>query len=586
MTGELFGPALLDDGVTFRLWAPAVKRVALLLDAKKMPMIKDHDWFRLHVPGAKAGMHYQFRIDDDLTIPDPGSRFQPNDVHGPSEVIDQNYKWSTSGWKGRPWQDSVFYELHVGTFTPEGTYRAVIGKLDHLVSTGITAIELMPLSDFPGRWNWGYDGVLPFAPDSIYGRPEDLKALIDAAHARGLMVFLDVVYNHFGPEGNYLHRIAPQFFSDEQTPWGGAIDYRQPNVRAFAIENAMYWLRDYRFDGLRLDAVHAIATPGTPHLLNDLSAAVGKLAEQTGRQIHLVLENDDNRATLLQPSEPIPQGSYRAQWNDDYHHAWHVLLTGERQGYYKDYDKPAEQIARSLAEGFVYQGEPSPHRGGQQRGEPSADRPPLAFVNFLQNHDQVGNRAKGERLTVLAEPAALEAALPILLLSPSTPLLYMGEEWGATEPFPFFCDFKGDLADAVRNGRKSEFAEAYADSGNDIPDPLAETTRDLATLDWSALSRPNHAKRLSLTRKLLSTRRTRIVPLLPAITRGGESRLNETTLLVRWSAGEKWLYLLANLSGSARPCPADLPDFSDVIWGDKPLSQLTPWSVVVALGER
>ena len=236
-------------------------------------------------------------------IPDPASRFQPNDVHGASEVIDQRYDWKATSWKGRPWQETVLYELHVGTFTPEGTYRAVIDKLDHLAATGITAIELMPLADFPGRWNWGYDGVLPFAPDSIYGGPDDLKALIDAAHERGLMVFLDVVYNHFGPEGNYLHRIAPQFFSEQQTPWGVAIDYTRPEVRSFAIENAIYWLRDYRFDGLRLDAVHAIATLATPHLLHDLSVAAGTLAEQTGRQIHLVLENDDNCAALLDPSE-------------------------------------------------------------------------------------------------------------------------------------------------------------------------------------------------------------------------------------------------------------------------------------------
>ena len=249
--------------------------------------------------------------------------------------------------------------------------------------------------------------------------PDDLKALIDAAHERDLMVFLDVVYNHFGPEGNYLHRIAPQFFSEQQTPWGVAIDYTRPEVRSFAIENAIYWLRDYRFDGLRLDAVHAIATAGTPHLLHDLSAAAGTLAEQTGRHIHLVLENDDNCAALLDPSEIVPRGRYRSQWNDDYHHAWHVLLTGEQQGYYKDYDNPGERIARSLAGGFVYQGEPSSHRGGQPRGEPSGHLPPLAFVNFLQNHDQIGNRAKGERLSTLVPPAALEAALTILLLSPS-----------------------------------------------------------------------------------------------------------------------------------------------------------------------
>ena len=590
MRAELFGPELHADGVTFRLWAPAAKRVDLVLDTA-MPMVQQEGaqqegWYRLDVPGVKAGTRYQFRIDGELTIPDPASRFQPDDVHGPSEVIDQSYNWKTPNWKGRPWQDSVFQELHIGTCTPEGTYEAIIKKLDHVVATGITAIELMPLADFPGRWNWGYDGVLLFAPDSIYGRPKDLKALIDAAHERNLMVFLDVVYNHFGPDGNYLHRIAPPFFSKQQTPWGGAIDYTQPFVRAFAIENAVYWLRDYRFDGLRLDAVHAIATPGTPHLLHDLSAAVGKLATQTGRQIHLVLENDDNRAALLNPLEVIPEGSYRAQWNDDYHHAWHALLTGEQHGYYKDYDDPAQQIARSLAEGFIYQGEPSPHRKGEPRGEPSAQLPPLAFVNFLQNHDQIGNRAKGERLTALAKPASLEAALSILLLSPAVPMLYMGEEWGATEPFPFFCDFKGELADAVRKGRMKEFSEAYAQSGDGIPDPLAESTRDLATLNWDELSKPVHAKRLALTRDLLRARQKFLVPLLPTITRGGEARLDDGVLTVKWETPDQSLCLLANLSDRDRPHPGDLPSPSQVIWGDPSKSQLAPWSVFVAVGAR
>jgi len=580
---ELFGPALHENGVTFRLWAPAAKQVDLLLDTA-MPMEREGECYRLFVPGARAGTRYQFRIDRELAIPDPASRFQPEDVHGASEVIDQTYDWKVADWTGRRWEDAVFYELHVGTFTPEGTYRAALEKLDHLAETGITAIELMPLSDFPGRWNWGYDGVLPFAPDSAYGQPEDLKALIDAAHARGLMVFLDVVYNHFGPEGNYLHRITPQFFSKEQTPWGGAINYTHPRVRAFAIENAVYWLRDYRFDGLRLDAVHAIATPGSPHLLHDLSAAVGTLAARSGRHIHLVLENDDNCATLLDPHEDPPAGHYRAQWNDDYHHAWHVLLTGEKQGYYKDYEKPGARIARSLADGFIYQGEPSPHRCGKPRGERSGTLPPTAFVNFLQNHDQIGNRARGERLAAMAKPQALEAALTILLLSPSPPLLYMGEEWGATEPFPFFCDFQGDLADAVRNGRKAEFAEAYAESGEDIPDPLAQSTRQLASLDWNALSKDAHARRLSLTRDLLQARRAHVVPLLSSIKSGGTAEFANDVLLAQWIAGDRRLQILANLSDSERKRPAAL--MGAPLWGEHPADPLPPWSVSVALGER
>ena len=398
------------------------------------------EWFELQVAEAGPGTRYRFRIDDEIEIPDPASHFQPEDVNGPSEVIDHaGYAWTTNDWKGLPWEQAVFLEAHVGTFTPAGTFRAMIDRLDHLAETGITALELMPVADFPGRWNWGYDGVLLYAPDSSYGRPNDLKALIDAAHARGIMLFLDVVYNHFGPEGNHLHRIAPTFFSDEHhTPWGVAIDYRVPEVRAYAIENALHWLSNYRFDGLRLDAAHAIVEPGEPNVLNELAAAVDDLAQQSGRHIHLVLENDDNAARFL-----VPRGGYRAQWNDDYHHAWHVQLTGESTGYYCDYSDVSAHIARTLAEGFAYQGEASPHRGGKIRGEPSKNLPRGDFVNFIQNHDQIGNRPMGERLSGLAEPRALEAALTVLLLQPSPPLMFMGDEWGAIEPFPFFCDFKG-----------------------------------------------------------------------------------------------------------------------------------------------
>ena len=580
-TASRFGPLLSDNGVTFRLWAPAARAVNLVLDRKKIAMPKGGEWFVLNVRQARAGARYRFEIDGDIEIPDPASHFQPDDVPGPSEVIDHRYEWRCSDWKGRPWHEGVFSEIHVGTFTREGTFRATIEKLDHLAATGITALELMPLADFPGRWNWGYDGVLPFAPDSRYGRPEDLKALIDAAHARGLMVFLDVVYNHFGPEGNYLGRIAPRFFSDAQTPWGGAIDYRVPDVRRFAIENALHWLRDYRFDGLRLDAVHAIVAPGEPDILRELSHTVGALARESGRHIHLVLENDDNVASLLAPDEDPPAGHYRAQWNDDYHHAWHVLLTGEDAGYYRDYDA-GQHVARTLAEGFAYQGEPSPHRKGKPRGESSGHLPPLAFVDFLQNHDQIGNRPLGERLTVLAKPAALAAALSVLLLQPAPPLLFMGEEWGATEPFPFFCDFQGDLAEAVRNGRRREFAEAYARHGEEIPDPLSAATRASAVPDWNALAKPAHAERLALVRSLLDVRKRSIVPLLSEIKSRGEASFASGLLRARWRAGAKSLQLLANLSDKNARRPGACG--GEPIWGGEPPQTLSSWSVYVAIG--
>ena len=356
-----FGAELRSSGVTFRLWAPAAKHVDVMLDRAYPMQAQDAGWHEITIPNCRAGTLYRYRLDGEIDVPDPASHFQPQDVSGPSEVIDHDqFEWRADEWRGRPWEDAVFLELHVGTFTPGGTFRSAIEKLNSIVEAGVTAIELMPIADFAGRRNWGYDGVLLYAPDSSYGRPDDLRALIDAAHLRGLMVFLDVVYNHFGPEGNYLHRYAPAFFASAHTPWGHAIDYRVPQVRAFAIGNALHWLGRYRFDGLRLDAVHAIVEPGRPSILHDLSRVVGHFAAATGRAIHLVLENDANQASLLDPQADPPQGKYRAQWNDDYHHAWHVLLAGEDKGYYQDYAAdPRRHIARVLASGFAYQGESS-----------------------------------------------------------------------------------------------------------------------------------------------------------------------------------------------------------------------------------
>ena len=582
MTTALFGPLLSKDGVTFRLWAPAAKAVNLVLE-RAVAMERDGGWFRAHVDGAKAGTRYRFDIDGELDIPDPASRFQPGDISGPSEVIDHAYDWQCANWKGRPWSETVFLELHVGTFTEQGTFRAAIDKLDYIAQAGITAIELMPVADFPGRWNWGYDGVLAFAPDNSYGRPDDLRALIDAAHQRGLMVFLDVVYNHFGPEGNYLGRIAQQFFNDAQTPWGGAIDYAVPEVRAFAIENALAWVRDYRFDGLRLDAVHAIVSPGQPHLLHDLSAEIGDFARKIDRHIHLVLENDDNRASLLAPLEDPPQGRYRAQWNDDYHHAWHVELTGEQYGYYKDYKDSALHVARSLQGGFSYQGETSVHRNGARRGEPAGALSPLAFVNFLQNHDQIGNRALGERLESLAASNAINAALAVLLLSPSPPLLFMGEEWGSKRPFPFFCDFKGGLADAVRKGRKAEFAEAYRDESIEVPDPLAEATMRSAKLDWDAAKSDDGAARLRRTTALLRARRDHIVPLLPQLLPGKATVSFDRGLLVaRWNTRDRALHVIANLSDAAHVIPTIA--CGTTVWDERQGDDLPAWACFTGIG--
>ena len=588
MNKRQFGATPTAEGTSFRLWAPAAKRVDLLLQ-RPYALRRDPDgWFSADIAGVTPGARYKFRIDDEIDVPDPASAFQPDDISGPSEVIDHDsYRWRAADWRGRPWQETVLIEAHVGSFTQQGTYRAMIGKLDHLVATGITALELMPLSDFAGRRNWGYDGVLWYAPDSAYGRPDDLKVLIDEAHLRGLMVFLDVVYNHFGPEGNYLPRYAPGFFTEAQTPWGSAINYRVAQVRAFAIENAVYWLRHYRFDGLRLDAVHAIPEQGETPMLQELSRAVGDLAVETGRHLHLVLENDDNRVSLLDPVQDPPRGRYRAQWNDDYHHAWHVLLTGETQGYYSDYQRsPLRDIARGLGSGFVYQGEASAHRGGQLRGEPSGELGPTAFVNFVQNHDQIGNRALGDRLESLVGPAAMEAALAVTLLAPMIPMLFMGEEWGSKAPFPFFCDFQGDLAEAVRNGRRSEYAWAYAAYGDEIPDPLQQSTLQSAVLDWDSRDLAPGKQRLALVQELLAIRHQQIVPRLAGACFGSAQAADNGLLTADWRMGDgAILRLTANLSsGEIAGRPGD--GTGAAIWGGEPGDRLPPWSAFWQLEAR
>jgi malto-oligosyltrehalose trehalohydrolase len=534
-----FGATVGSDGVRFRLWAPSARAVEIEVDGRLIAARPvGEGWYEHDAREAGAGTRYRYRIDGELFIPDPASRFNPDDVHGASVVVDPRaFAWTDGDWRGRPWQEAVIYELHVGTFSQEGTYRGVEAHLDRLADLGITAIELMPLADFPGARNWGYDGVLPFAPDAAYGTPAELKSLVAAAHARNLMVLIDVVYNHFGPEGNYLHRIAQPFFTERhKTPWGAAIDFGTAQVREFFIHNALYWLEEFHADGLRFDAVHAILDDTTPDFLTELAQRV---REGPGREraIHLVLENDRNEAWRLR------RRGYDAQWNDDFHHVAHHLLTAERSGYYADYtQQPLSLLGRCLAEGFAYQGETSPHRGGSPRGEPCAHLPPDAFVNFLQNHDQVGNRAFGERLHALAAPGALRSMLAIFLLAPSIPLLFMGEEFGADAPFLFFADFEGDLAQAVSDGRRAEFSLA----GADVPDPCAESTFERSRLDWDTVVQEPHAAWVRLYRALLAARREHIVPLITSIVAGGARfHAGAHALDVAWPLADKRTLRLA-----------------------------------------
>jgi malto-oligosyltrehalose trehalohydrolase len=558
---------------------------------------RDNGWFELVTNAAGAGTKYKFRIDNEREVPDPASRFQPQDVNGPSEVIDPDaFDWQDLAWRGRPWEEAVIYELHVGAFTPRGTFAAIAEHLDYLSDLGITALELMPVGDFPGQRNWGYDGVFPFAPDSTYGRPEDLKELIQSAHSRDIMVLLDVVYNHFGPEGNYLGFYAPQFFTDRhRTPWGKGINFDGPEsrvVRDFFIDNALYWLNEYHFDGLRLDAVHAITDDSELHILAELADAVRKSLGQD-RHIHLVLENDSNQSRYLRRSEGCQPQAYTAQWNDDIHHALHVLITGERDGYYCDYSKqPIDQLGRCLINGFAFQGETSLHRDSQPRGESTDGLPLTAFISFMQNHDQIGNRAFGERITNIADPAAVRAAAAILLLAPSPPMIFMGEEFGAETPFLFFCDFKGDLAAAVTAGRRDEFARfsRFTDPADRerIPDPNAVTTFEASRLNWNVITQPRHREWLGLYRQLLKLRRDRILPLLSTACRvqaDYEVRGNRG-LTARWKFSDNsQLTLVANLRSESLSL-LDVPD-KPILYANNQVSIdalqqgiLPAWSVV------
>jgi maltooligosyltrehalose trehalohydrolase len=547
-----------DGGTRFRLWAPDAAEVSLEIEgAAPIPMAEAGDGWREATAPYGPGTRYRYRLADGLAVPDPASRLQDGDVHDASVVVDaEAYRWRTPGWIGRPWHEAVLYEVHPGAM---GGFDGIRARLPALKELGITAIELMPIADFPGRRNWGYDGVLPFAPDAAYGTPEALKALIDEAHALGLMVFLDVVYNHFGPDGNYLHAYAKRFFRDDiHTPWGVAIDFRREPVRQFFIENALYWLREYRFDGLRFDAVHAISPPA---FLDDMARAI-RAGVEPGRFVHLVLEHEGNRASHLAP------GLFDAQWTDDWHHCLHVLLTGEHEGYYEDFRQPAAQLARCMAEGFAYQGETSPH-SGRPRGEPSAHLPTTAFVICLQNHDQIGNRAFGERLARLADRDKLRAATALLLLSPFVPLLFMGEEWAATAPFLFFTDHGDDLADLVREGRRKEFAKfaAFTDPERRaaIPDPNAAATFAASVPDPGEAAQGEHARMRALYAELLALRHRFVTAGIPGCRSEGAEAIGPKAALGRWRLGNGGLLTLAINLGD-KPVPVG-PLAGEMLYG-------------------
>ncbi|MHB9328556.1 malto-oligosyltrehalose trehalohydrolase [Phytobacter ursingii] len=580
-----WGAEWLGNGaVLFRVWASGQPTITLRLAGKDLDMRPcDEGWFELTVENVAPGTEYQYVLADGMTIPDPASRAQKADVNGPSLVIDPTqYRWQHPQWQGRPWEETVVYELHIGTFTPEGTFRSAIRKLPYLAELGITQIEVMPLSQFGGNRGWGYDGVLLYAPHSAYGTPDDFRAFVDTAHGLGLSVVLDIVLNHFGPEGNYLSLLSPDFFdSSRSTPWGAGIAYDVDAARRYIAQAPLYWLTEFRLDGLRFDAIDQIEDKSEKHILIDIARRIRQ--QITDRPIHLTTEDSRNIIDLHPRDEDGSASLFTAEWNDDLHNAVHVLATGETQAYYQDFaDAPEKWVARALAEGFAYQGEVSPH-SGEPRGVDSRGQPPAAFVDFIQNHDQVGNRALGERLISLAGPERSQLLLAALLLSPHIPLIFMGEEYGETRPFLFFTDFHGELARAVREGRAKEFAGHSGYDGVDVPDPNAERTFTLSKLNWQALQSTEGKAWLALTRELLALRQQYIVPLL-AQASGQNGRVVDTApgfLAVRWTFPDGTLSMALNLGEHARP----VPDFPGNTLFARPTitNELPPHSIVVRL---
>ncbi|HEX6038749.1 malto-oligosyltrehalose trehalohydrolase, partial [Longimicrobium sp.] len=508
------GANVVEDGVEFRVWAPTSERVDVIVygpDAEAVhPLGAEADgWFRGVVQGIGVGARYRYRLDGGDAFPDPASRSQPDGVHEPSAVVDPSaFAWTDDGWRGVPLEEMTIYEVHVGTASESGDFDGLIARLDEIVALGVTAIEPMPIAEFPGARNWGYDGVYLYAPDSAYGGPEAFRRFVDAAHARGLAVILDVVYNHLGPEGNYLHAVTGgKYFTDRHcTPWGDAIDYANPAVREFAVQNAIHWAREYHVDGLRLDATHAILDDSPRHVLTEMRERV-RAALPPDRHFVLIAEDERNDERVI-----LSEGhGLDAVWADDLHHQLRRHLAGDHEAYFADYTGSVEDIVRTLRQGWFYEGQESANHGAP-RGTPAGGLPPAAFVHVIQNHDQVGNRAMGDRLTETVTLPAYRAASALLLMSPYTPLLWMGQEWAASTPFQYFTDHPEELGRLVTEGRRKEFGKfsAFADPAvrEKIPDPQAPETFTRSKLKWDERDRAPHAGVLALYRELLRLRRT------------------------------------------------------------------------------
>ncbi len=553
----MLGASVGNRGCEFRVWAPHANRIEVRLlrrntnAALELPMERAGEGHFVLQASAEPGDRYFYLLDQHQSVPDPVSRLLPQGVHGPTEILDpKQFTWSDTGWPGLPLKDYVIYELHVGTFTPQSTLDAAIEKLGYLKKLGVTVVELMPVAAFPGTRNWGYDGVSPYAVQASYGGPNGLRRLVDAAHALGLGVMLDVVYNHLGNEGNYLRLFGPYFTAKHQTPWGEAINYDQPGseeVRRYFIENALYWIREYHMDGLRLDAVQTIQDQSSTHILAEIAQNVDELAQELGRRVCIIAETDENDEKLARPRL---QGGYGldAVWSDDFHHSVHAFFTGEGKGYYQDFGRP-EQIVRALQEGFVFQGGPFRFWNGRPRGTSSKGMAAPAHVICIQNHDQIGNRAQGERLTALVPRGVRMLAAALLLLAPETPLLFMGQEFDESNPFQFFTDY-GDpvLQQAVSEGRRNEFKDF---DFQDVPDPQDPATFDRSKLDWSRAEGENPM--LEWYAALLALRKECVIDA----ERACKAKLCDGILTMQVPAETPKLTVVARIQGHA---PLPLPE--------------------------
>ncbi len=493
----------------FEVWAPLAGTVDVQIDGASYPLqALQGGWWRAEIEQAGPGTEYSFLVDGQDPVPDPRSDFQPHGIEAPSRVIDHSaFSWSDRGWQPKPLSSAVVYELHIGTFTPQGTFRSAIERLDYLVDLGVTHLELMPLGQFSGPWGWGYDGVNIYAPHQAYGTPDDLKTLVNACHARGLAVLLDVVYNHFGPAGNHLDQFGPYLIEAYKTPWGPAVNLDHKGsyeVRQFFCDNAVMWLRDYHFDGLRLDAVHAFFDRSAIHFLEYLASEIESLSAKLGRHFALIAESDLNDPRIITSREAGGYG-LDAQWSDDFHHALHSVLTGERKGYYEDFGSLA-QLAKALRHGYVYDGIYSCHRG-RLHGRPAIGLPAYRFLGYAQNHDQIGNRARGERLCQLVGPGRQKIAAALVLTAPFIPMLFQGEEFCASSPFQYFSQHRDpDLGQRVSEGRQNEFA-AFGWQASEIPDPQDPATFERSKLKWEEIGRQPHAGLLEWHKKLIALRR-------------------------------------------------------------------------------